>query len=207
VLSVRCQLTLYTHFGLILVFTEDPGSISGQSTWHLCWAKWHWARFFSAYFSFHLSVSFRQFSILIFILVLRRPSGEVFNPWAQSTFTLLCLQRVNPTLSTRHKALLCITLNVILMVMSHSQQYSLALTPIIKRCHVLQVKGKRKILQHNCRQNQPSNDVYREETSAPEPTVLKSFRVTIHEISSNFNHYETLHLAYRRIISEWYVTY
>jgi hypothetical protein len=30
----------------------------GQAMWDLWWAKWHWDRFFSEFFSFSLSVSF-----------------------------------------------------------------------------------------------------------------------------------------------------
>jgi hypothetical protein len=33
--------------------------------WDLWWTKWHWHRFFSESFSFPLSVSFHQDSILI----------------------------------------------------------------------------------------------------------------------------------------------
>lgn len=32
--------------------------------WELLWTKWHWGRYFSEYFRFPLSVSFRKWSIL-----------------------------------------------------------------------------------------------------------------------------------------------
>ena len=38
--------------------------------WDLWWTKWHWQIFFSEYFSFPPSVSFHQYSMLIFILIL-----------------------------------------------------------------------------------------------------------------------------------------
>jgi len=41
-----------------------PSSILDQSMWDLWWTKWRWDRFFSKYFRFPLSVSFRQCSKL-----------------------------------------------------------------------------------------------------------------------------------------------
>ena len=112
--------------------------------------------------------------------------AEDLMPWSRKYFfffkrSALCcsLQESSP--------LLGITRNAILMVTWQSQQPSSVLTRIIKWCHVLPVKGKRKVLEHNYRRNQPPNDVYRAETSALKlSVVLKSYRVTTHEISSNF---------------------
>jgi hypothetical protein len=40
--------------------------IPGQSVWDLWWTKWYWNRFYSEYFAFPLSVSFRQHSVLTY---------------------------------------------------------------------------------------------------------------------------------------------
>ena len=56
------------------------GSILGQSMWHLCWTQCHWDRFFSKYFGFPLSVSFHQYSILIFIYMLLLSEGQMVKP-------------------------------------------------------------------------------------------------------------------------------
>jgi hypothetical protein len=45
----------------------DLGLIPDQYMWDLWWKKRHWERFLSQYFSFPLSISFHQCSILIFI--------------------------------------------------------------------------------------------------------------------------------------------
>jgi hypothetical protein len=37
--------------------------IPGQSMWDLWWTKWHWDRFFLAYFGFPLPISFHCCSI------------------------------------------------------------------------------------------------------------------------------------------------
>lgn len=48
---------------------------------HLCWATWHWDRFFSQYLGVPLSVSVRQCSILIYMLLLAEgQTGEGWKP-------------------------------------------------------------------------------------------------------------------------------
>jgi len=46
------------------------GSVPRQSTWNLRWTKWHWDKFFSAYFGFLLTVSLHQCSVRIFMFEL-----------------------------------------------------------------------------------------------------------------------------------------
>jgi hypothetical protein len=103
---------------------------------------------------------------------------------------------------------LFIAWNVILMPMSHSQQYSPVLLPIKQWCHVLRVKRKRKLHEQKTagRTNLQLWSAVRKCQNLSRLLVLK-YRVTNHEISSRFNQYEVLHLAYRRIIFERNVIY
>jgi len=41
-----------------------PFGLTGQSTWHLWWTRWHWDRIFSQNFGFSLWISFHQCSTL-----------------------------------------------------------------------------------------------------------------------------------------------
>ena len=52
-----------------------------KSTWGLWWEKWYWERIFSDYFPFALLISFHQFSIIIFIYVLRLSEGQTGQAW------------------------------------------------------------------------------------------------------------------------------
>ena len=58
-----------------------PGFDPGQSVWNLSYTYWHWDRFLSYYLGFILLVSFHQWPILIFILLLfsdeRAKPGEL----------------------------------------------------------------------------------------------------------------------------------
>jgi hypothetical protein len=44
---------------------RGPVSRPVRSMWDLWWSKWHWGRFFSEFFGFPLSISFRHCSTLI----------------------------------------------------------------------------------------------------------------------------------------------
>jgi len=55
-----------------------------KSTWGLWWEKWHWDRIFFDYFRFALSISFHQFSTIIFIYMLLLSEGQTGETWKSS---------------------------------------------------------------------------------------------------------------------------
>jgi hypothetical protein len=56
----------------------------GSVVWHLWWTKCHWYRLSSQYFSFPLSVSSHQCSVLIFILMPLLSEGQAGKAWELS---------------------------------------------------------------------------------------------------------------------------
>ena len=64
------------------------GSISVQSTWHLCWKMWHWDRVFSECFGFPLTVSLLQCSTLSYghlhVSITRRINGRNLRIFSRS---------------------------------------------------------------------------------------------------------------------------
>ena len=58
-----------------------PCSIPGQSMCDVRWTEWHWDRFLSQYFGFPPSLSFHQYSTLIFVYVLFLAKGQSGEAW------------------------------------------------------------------------------------------------------------------------------
>ena len=65
-------ICIYQHFSEV------------NSTWGLWWEKWYWDRIFSDYFRFALSISFHQFSTIIFVYKLLLSEGQTGGTWKSS---------------------------------------------------------------------------------------------------------------------------